>query len=185
MPNGSPTRSRPEQCRSTRSTTIPQLRSAVSSKRGSAGRTACMASSRTWNTSRFPEHIEQARQDYEKSGGRQDQASRCVLGGHQAGGVGAGRRGARGADSPRPVMRDQAALSTAQFFALWQVLVELSGDPAIGLRIATGLEGAVMPPSFMAAYHARDFRDALQRVARFKRLCAPEEVRIEEREDRC
>ncbi|PVZ20479.1 MULTISPECIES: AraC family transcriptional regulator [unclassified Pseudomonas] len=90
----------------------------------------------------------------------------------------------REARVPLAVIRDQAALSTAQFFALWQVLVELSGDPMIGLRIATGLESAVMPPSFMAAYHARDFRDALQRVARFKRLCAPEEVRIEEREDR-
>jgi Arabinose-binding domain of AraC transcription regulator, N-term len=71
------------------------------------------------------------------------------------------------------------------FFSLWRVLVDLSQNPVIGLRIATGLEGAMMPPSFMAAYHARDFRDALQRVARFKRLCAPEEVRIEEHEDRC
>lgn len=83
------------------------------------------------------------------------------------------------------VIRDQAPLSTAQFFAVWQVLVELSHDPAIGLRIATGLEGAVMPPSFMAAYHARDFRDALQRVARFKRLCAPEDVCIYEHGERC
>lgn len=91
----------------------------------------------------------------------------------------------REAQIPLSVIRDQAPLSTAQFFALWQVLVELSRDPAIGLRIVAGLEGAVMPPSFMAAYHARDFRDALQRVARFKRLCAPEDVRIEEREDRC
>lgn len=91
----------------------------------------------------------------------------------------------RDARIPLAIMRGQAALSTAQFFALWQVLAELSGDPTIGLRIATGLESAVMPPSFMAAYHARDFRDALQRVARFKRLCAPEEVRIEEQDDRC
>lgn len=91
----------------------------------------------------------------------------------------------REARIPLSVLRDQAPLSTAQFFTLWQVLVELSHDPTIGLRIATGLEGAVMPPSFMAAYHARDFRDALKRVARFKRLCAPEEVLIEECEDRC
>lgn len=91
----------------------------------------------------------------------------------------------REARIPLGVLRDQAPLSTAQFFRLWQVLVELSQDPAIGLRIATGLEGAVMPPSFMAAYHARDFRDALQRVARFKRLCAPEDVHIAERKDRC
>lgn len=86
---------------------------------------------------------------------------------------------------PLSVLRDQAPMSTAQFFKLWQVLVELSQDPAIGLRFATGLDSAVMPPSFMAAYHGRDFRDALQRVARFKRLCAPEEVFLEERADRC
>ncbi len=91
----------------------------------------------------------------------------------------------REARIPLAAMRDQAPLSTAQFFTVWQVLVTLSDDPAIGLRIATGLEGAVMPPSFMAAYHARDFRDALQRVARFKRLCVPEEVRIKEQEDCC
>ena len=91
----------------------------------------------------------------------------------------------REARIPLAAIRDQAPLSTARFFSLWQVLVELSQNPAIGLRIAAGLEGVVMPPSFMAAYHARDFRDALQRVARFKRLCAPEEVRIEEHEDRC
>jgi hypothetical protein len=41
-----------------------------------------------------------------------------------------------------------------------------------------------MQVGFIAAYHARDFRDALHRVARFKRLCAPEDVAIEDREDR-
>ncbi len=91
----------------------------------------------------------------------------------------------REARIPLPVIRDQAPLSTAEFFSLWRTLVDLSQDPLIGLRIASGLEGAMLPLSFMAAYHARDFRDALQRVARFKRLCAPEEVRIEEHEDRC
>lgn len=91
----------------------------------------------------------------------------------------------REARLPVSVLHSQAPLSTAQFFALWQVLIELSQEATIGLRIAAGLEGAVMPPSFLAAYHARDFRDALQRVARFKRLCAPENVEIEERKDRC
>lgn len=91
----------------------------------------------------------------------------------------------RKARIPLSVVRDQAPLSTMQCFSLWKALVELSKDPTIGLRIATGLDSAVMPPSLMVAYHARDFRDALQRVARFKRLCAPEDVRIEDREDRC
>lgn len=91
----------------------------------------------------------------------------------------------REAHIPLAVIRDQAPLSTAQVFVLWNALVKLSKDPTIGLRIAAGLEAALMPPSFMVAYHARDFRDALQRVARFKRLCAPEEVQIQEHKDRC
>jgi len=91
----------------------------------------------------------------------------------------------RAANLPINAIRDSAPVTTQQFFALWRVLVSISGDPAIGLRIGTGLEGAVMPPSFLAAYHARDFRDALQRVARFKRLCAPEDMRIQEHAERC
>lgn len=89
------------------------------------------------------------------------------------------------AQIPLSAIRDGAPVSTMQFFALWRAVVDISNDPAIGLRIATELEGAVMPLSFLVAHHARDFRDALQRVARFKHLCAPEDVQIEEREDRC
>ncbi|MFZ6659101.1 AraC family transcriptional regulator ligand-binding domain-containing protein [Undibacterium sp. TJN19] len=90
----------------------------------------------------------------------------------------------RAARMPVSVMANEAPLSTAQFFALWNVLPELSGEPAIGLRIAAGLQGLAMRPSFLVAYHARDFRDALQRVARFKRLCVPEEICLDEHEDR-
>ncbi len=86
---------------------------------------------------------------------------------------------------PVNALRDAAPVSTMEFFAIWRTLADLSNDPAIGLRIATAVEGAVMTPSFIAAYHARDFRDALQRVSRFKRLCAPEDVLIEERKEQC
>lgn len=85
---------------------------------------------------------------------------------------------------PVSVIRDAAPVTTMQFFAIWRALVELSDNPAIGIQIATAVEDGVMPPSFLTAYHARDFRDALQRVSRFKRLCAPEDVAIEERKDR-
>jgi AraC-like DNA-binding protein len=86
---------------------------------------------------------------------------------------------------PVSAVRDGAPVSTRQFFAIWEALAEVADDPAIGLRIATELEAVLMPPSFLAAYHARDFRDALRRVARFKRLCAPEDVLIVEGEDQC
>jgi AraC-like DNA-binding protein len=86
----------------------------------------------------------------------------------------------RRANLPLSVLKDDALISTAQFFAVWIAIESVSRDAAIGLHIATALEGAVMPLAFVAAQHARDFRDGLNRVARFKRLCAPEDVTLKE-----
>lgn len=87
---------------------------------------------------------------------------------------------ARLAQLPLSVLKDDTPVSTAQFFAVWRAVETVSRDAAIGVRIATALDGAVMPLPFVAAQHARDFRDALSRVARFKRLCAPEDVALRE-----
>ena len=83
----------------------------------------------------------------------------------------------RSAELPTAAGQEGASLPTAQFFALWRALEQLGGTE-VGLQLAQGLDGAVMPPSFLVAYHARDLRDALTRVARFKSLCAPEELTI-------
>ena len=74
-------------------------------------------------------------------------------------------------------------VTTAQFFALWRAVGELSTDPAAGLKIATQIDVGNRPPSTMAAYYARDYRDALTRLARFKQLCAPEELKIKATKD--
>jgi AraC-like DNA-binding protein len=73
--------------------------------------------------------------------------------------------------------QENAHLNTAQFFALWRGLEALGGTD-VGLHLSQSLDGAVMPPSFMAGYHSRDLDDALKRVARFKMLCAPEQLDI-------
>ena len=86
----------------------------------------------------------------------------------------------RRANLPFSVVKDDAPITTLQFFAVWQAIEAVSATFTIGLRIASVLEGAVMPLAFVAAYHARDFRDAVQRVARFKRLCAPEDILLTE-----
>src|SRR5205085_565267 len=62
---------------------------------------------------------------------------------------------------------------------------ELSCDPAAGLKIATQIDVGDRPPSTIAAYHARDYRDALTRLARFKQLCSPEELQIKMSKDQC
>src|SRR5580658_5949173 len=67
-------------------------------------------------------------------------------------------------------------VTTAQFFALWRAVEQLCSDPAAGLKLSTRIDVGNRPPSSMAAYYARDYRDALTRLARFKQLCSPEEV---------
>ena len=74
----------------------------------------------------------------------------------------------------------QTHITTAHYFALLQALEDLSGDPALGIRLVCAVETAVHPPSSLAAFYARDYRDGLARLARFKRLCTPEQLQISE-----
>jgi hypothetical protein len=76
-------------------------------------------------------------------------------------------------------------VTTAQFFALCRAVGQLSPDPAAGLKIATQITVGNRPPSTMAAFYARDYRDALTRLARFKQLCTPEELQIKIGKDEC
>lgn len=73
-----------------------------------------------------------------------------------------------------------AWLTTAQYFALWRAVEDLSHDPAIGLKMAAETDAALHPPATMSAFFARDYRDALHRLARFKRLCTPEALVLTE-----
>lgn len=76
-------------------------------------------------------------------------------------------------------------VTTAQYFALWRAIGELAPEPGLGLRLAAEVPVARLPPANLAAYCASDFRDALERVARYKQLCAPEAVRLVERDGAC
>jgi AraC-like DNA-binding protein len=78
-----------------------------------------------------------------------------------------------------------ALVTTAQYFALMQAVADLSGDPALGIRMVQSVDTAVHPPSSLAAFYARDYRDGLTRLARFKRLCTPEQLQIVEADGDC
>jgi AraC-like DNA-binding protein len=80
---------------------------------------------------------------------------------------------------------DRTSVSTAQFFALWRGVAELRPQPDLGLRFARELEIGQLPPSTLASFHARDYRDALGRLARFKQLCTPEELHLHEARGAC
>lgn len=80
----------------------------------------------------------------------------------------------------------EPAVTTAQYFAIWQAYSDLIGDPALGIiKMATAFETTKYPPNVLATYHARDYRDALNRLARYKQLCPPESLRITEEGELC
>ncbi len=76
--------------------------------------------------------------------------------------------------------RDRRQVSTEEFFRLWQAIGVLNPDPSAGLLMVTQMDSATLPPSSFAAFIARDFRDGLHRLARFKQLCTPERVQVSE-----
>jgi hypothetical protein len=62
--------------------------------------------------------------------------------------------------------------TTAELFALWRAIAETSGDPAIGLKLGAEPRFERYQPSAIAAVCSRSFRDALQRISRYKKLIA-------------
>jgi len=75
--------------------------------------------------------------------------------------------------------QEKVYLSTAQLFALWRSVGETSSDPAIGLKLGSETRLARSHPAGIAVLCSRTFEDALQRLARYKQLTCPEEIRVE------
>lgn len=69
-------------------------------------------------------------------------------------------------------------VTTAELFALWRTIGEMSGDPAFGLKFGSEPRLERYHPTAIAAVCSRSLRDALQRMARYKQLTCPEEIRV-------
>jgi AraC-like DNA-binding protein len=74
--------------------------------------------------------------------------------------------------------QEKIYVTTAELFALWRAIGETSKDPAIGLKLGTEPRFERYQPTAIAAVCSRSFRDALQRIARYKKLTCPEEIRV-------
>jgi AraC-like DNA-binding protein len=75
--------------------------------------------------------------------------------------------------------QEKVYLTTAQLFALWRSVGETSSDSAIGLKLGGETKLARSHPAGIAVLCSRTFEDALQRLARYKQLTCPEEIRVE------
>lgn len=73
--------------------------------------------------------------------------------------------------------QEKVLVDTTELFALWRAIGELSANPAIGVALGTyALQR--FEPTALAALSSRNYRDALERIARYKRLSCPEEIRF-------
>jgi AraC-like DNA-binding protein len=80
--------------------------------------------------------------------------------------------------------QEKILATTEELFAFWRAVEAVSGDPAIGLRMGPSFsEGGT--PQAIAALHSESFRDAVQRIARYKKLTCPEEVLLTRKGDEC
>lgn len=73
--------------------------------------------------------------------------------------------------------------TTAELFGLWRAIGETSGDPGIGLKLGAEPRLERYHPTAIAAVCSRSLRDALMRMARYKQLTCPEEIRVHSSRD--
>lgn len=93
---------------------------------------------------------------------------------------------ARNARLPLTIITEQATVTAAQYFRIWQAYSDLVGDTAIGtIRLATIFDTAQYPPNVLVTYHASDYRDALHRMVQHKQLCPPELLHMTEDGEYC
>lgn len=69
--------------------------------------------------------------------------------------------------------------STAELFSLWSTISDHCGDVAFGLTLGADMRLERNHPMAIAAVCSSCLRDALQRLARYKRVVCPEEIRVE------
>lgn len=92
----------------------------------------------------------------------------------------------RRARLPLTIINEPAGVTIVQYFNIWQAYSDLVGDISKGIiKLTTAFETAHYPPSVLATYHARDYREALNRMARYKQLCPPESLRMTEESEIC
>jgi AraC-like DNA-binding protein len=67
-------------------------------------------------------------------------------------------------------------VTTEELFALWRAIRDVSGDPAIGLKLGTETKTERFPPMGIAALSTENLGAAIQHMARYKKLSVPEEI---------
>jgi AraC-like DNA-binding protein len=84
----------------------------------------------------------------------------------------------RRSNLPPTAYSGESPVTTAQNFAIWRAIRELSNNATLGWKAMSLVETDQYHPTLLAALHARTYRESIERLARYKRLCSAEEFRI-------
>lgn len=84
----------------------------------------------------------------------------------------------RKSDLPLTVYSSGAQISSSQLFAVWRSIGDLANDSTVGWKFMSEVATDQYHPTLLAALHARTFRESIERLARYKKLCSSEEFRI-------
>lgn len=75
--------------------------------------------------------------------------------------------------------RDQATLSTAEYFRLWESITEEANDPLLPIRLGEALSTEAFDPPIFAAMCSDNLNMALDRIAKYKRLICPMKLMVD------
>lgn len=67
-------------------------------------------------------------------------------------------------------------VSTQELFSLWRAIESVSDDPLIGLKLGVETKTERFHPMAIAALSTENFKAAVEHMARYKKLTAPEEI---------
>jgi len=87
--------------------------------------------------------------------------------------------------APALFAQDPIVVTTEELFAIYSGLAKASDDPAIGLKVAVQDRVERYDAVAIAALYARSFRDALERMQRYKQLTCPEAIHLTEQGGEC
>ena len=91
----------------------------------------------------------------------------------------------RRAELPEALLsRDDATLSTDEYFRLWGATEAETGDATLAIRLGEVVRAEAFHPLIFAALCSSNFAVAAKRVAHYKRLLAPMELLIDEDRER-
>lgn len=83
----------------------------------------------------------------------------------------------RRAGLPRDLFdQTRILVSTSELFALWRAIEAVSSDPLIGLKLGVETRTERFHPMAIAALSTQNFATAVDHMARYKKLTAPEEI---------